>query len=137
VHPHLEVLTEDARKVLRRNLPLATVIRQFASIAGLVARIFSNNYPLIGRSLEDVIIEPERCGLIPGFSKVKRAAIEAGALGCAISGSGPSLFAFSTSDAGASEIGEAMREGFQREGVASDVFVSSISTTGARIIEEP
>jgi homoserine kinase len=136
IHPHLEVLTEDARKVLRRQVPLTTAIRQFANIGGLIAGIFSSDYALIGRSLEDVIIEPERSTLIPGFASVKRAAINSGALGCAISGSGPSLFAFSTSDKVAVEIGDSMQQAFTAVGVESDLFFSSINSTGARVIEE-
>jgi len=92
VHPQIEVRTSDARQILRKEVQLKSAIKQWGNIAGLVAGFLQHDYALISRSLEDVIIEPVRSILIPGFHEVKRRCIEAGALGGGISGSGPSIF---------------------------------------------
>ncbi len=97
-HPHLEIRIEDARKILKQNISLKEAIVQWGNIAGLITGLLKADYDLIGRSMLDVIIEPVRSILIPGFFKIKQAVIEAGALGCSISGSGPSMFALSRSD---------------------------------------
>src|SRR5207253_6290636 len=96
VHPQIEVRTADARQILRKQVLLKDAIRQWGNIAGLVAGFMKQDYELIGRSLEDVIIEPVRSMLIPGFDDVKRRCKQAGALGGGISGSGPSIFMLST-----------------------------------------
>ena len=134
VHPHIEVRTEDARKILKREIPLATGIAQWGNTAGLIAGLFMNDYELIGRSLSDMFIEPQRALLIPGFMAVKQAALSAGALGSSISGSGPSVFALSNSLEKANAIGTAMREAFKNSGLESDVFISKINTQGPRIL---
>ena len=95
VHPQIEVKTSDARQILRKEVQLKDAIRQWGNIAGLVAGFLKKDYDLIGRSLEDVIIEPVRSILIPGFDDVKKLSREAGALGGGISGSGPSIFMLS------------------------------------------
>ena len=92
VHPQIEVKTSDARQILKEDISLKKAIRQWGNIAGLVAGLMQKDYELIGRSLEDVIIEPVRSILIPAFDEVKAKCIEAGALGGGISGSGPSIF---------------------------------------------
>ena len=92
VHPQIEVRTSDARQILRKEVLLKDAIKQWGNIAGLVAGFIKNDYELIGRTLEDVIIEPVRSILIPGFDEVKQQSKEAGALGGGISGSGPSIF---------------------------------------------
>lgn len=135
-HPHLELLTEDARKILRKQVPFSIAIKQFANVGGLVAGIYTQDSDLMGRSLQDLIVEPERSSLIPGFYAIKQAAIDAGATGCAISGSGPSLFAFVKSDSLTTAVGAAMTEAFKREGVGCDIFSSLVSDSGARVIEE-
>src|SRR5215212_9748179 len=95
VHPQIEVKTSDAREILRKEVLLKDAIKQWGNIAGLVAGLMKNDYGLIGRSLEDVIIEPVRSILIPGFDDVKKKCAEAGALGGGIAGSGPSIFMLS------------------------------------------
>ena len=92
VHPQIEVKTADARQILRKEVLLKDAIKQWGNIAGLVAGFMKNDLQLIGRSLEDVIIEPVRSILIPGFDEIKQKSKEAGALGGGISGSGPSIF---------------------------------------------
>ena len=95
VHPDIEVNTKDARHILKNELSMKKAISQMGNVAGMVAGLMSSDYDLIGRSMVDYIIEPIRSILIPQFFEVKMAAEEAGALGCSISGAGPSIFAFS------------------------------------------
>src|SRR5688572_30846351 len=92
VHPHLELKTQDSRQVLRSTIPLKDAITQWGNIAGLIAGLMKPDFGLIGRSLKDVVAEPVRALLIPGFDIIKEKAVGAGALGCGISGSGPTIF---------------------------------------------
>ena len=103
-------------------------------MAALVAGIYKNDVRLMGRALEDKIVEPERALLIPGYNEAKRAAIEAGATGCSISGSGPSIFALSESETAARHIGEAMKAAFAKIGVASTAYVSQVNSQGATVL---
>lgn len=134
VHPHVEVRTEDARKILPTHIPLKAAVAQWGNTAGLVAGLLTSEYGLISRSLQDVVVEPVRASLIPQFFSVKEAALAAGALGASISGSGPSVFALSRSRAIAEQAGLVMQAAFSSGGVQSDVFVSSINQEGPRIL---
>ena len=134
VHPHLELKTEHARKIMRSNIPMQNAIIQWGNVAGLVAGLMKPDYGLIGRSLQDVIAEPVRSMLIPGFESVRSAALDAGALGCGISGSGPTLFALSTEKELALRAGKRMKDVFRSVKLESDVFVSCINPFGARVI---
>ncbi|QCW99410.1 homoserine kinase [Aggregatimonas sangjinii] len=134
IHPQIEVKTSDSRKILKTKITLADGIKQWGNVGGLVAGLFTNDYDLIGRSLVDYIVEPIRSILIPGFDEVKIAAIEAGALGCGISGSGPSIFALSKGEEKAVKVGNAMREIYQNIGIDYDVHVSKINLDGVRSI---
>jgi homoserine kinase len=134
VHPHMEIRTRESRKTLPKTLPLADVVTQTGNAAGLIAGLMSGDFALIGRSLQDVISEPARQHLIPGFKEMKAAALEAGALGCSISGSGPSLFALASAEATAERIGAAMGSVLESIGFPHSVIVSSINRTGARVI---
>ena len=136
VHPHLELKTEDSRLVLRSSIPLKDAITQWGNIAGLIAGLMKPDYGLIGRSLKDVIAEPVRSLLIPGFNEIKKKAVEAGALGCGISGSGPTIFALSTGYELAARAGKAIQQEFARFQLESEVYVSKVNTKGARIINE-
>ena len=97
IHPRIEIATKDARSILKKSLLLKDAIKQWGNVAGLITGLIKEDYALIGRSMEDVIVEPVRSMLIPGFDQVKESAINSGALGCGISGSGPSIFALSKS----------------------------------------
>lgn len=136
VHPHIEVRTAYARSVLPRMVSLKTATEQWGNVGALVSGLLTSDYELIGRSLVDVIAEPKRAPLIPDFYKVKNAALEAGALGCSIAGSGPSLFAFSSSPETATKVGEAMQEAFLniRDKLQSDIWVSPVCKEGAKVI---
>lgn len=134
IHPQIELRTEDARKILRREISLKDATRQWGNIAGLVAGLFKEDYALIGRSLEDVVIEPIRSILIPGYHEAKQKALDAGALGCSISGSGPSLFALSKDEATARKAGDNMATVFQSMEIDYEIHVSKINGTGPCVI---
>lgn len=133
VHPQIEVRTSDARQILRKEVLLKDAIKQWGNIAGLVAGFMQNDYDLIGRSLEDVIIEPVRSILIPGFDEVKRKCKEAGALGGGISGSGPSIFMLSKNEKTALEVENVMKNVFDRIGIAYHTYVTTINKSGVTI----
>ena len=135
VTPELELRTSDARKILKRSVPLETAISQWGNVAALVAGIYSEDLALMGRALADSIIEPERGQLIPGYLVVKEAAIKAGALGCSISGSGPSVFALCSDPKTAQLVALDMQVAFANSGgLTSTINISTINTTGARVI---
>ena len=134
VHPHTEVRTEDARRILKKEIRLADAIRQWGNLAALVAALYRGDLPLLGRSLQDVVAEPVRSVLIPGFPAVKAAALAAGALGCSISGSGPSVFALCDSLDGATGVAAAMHDAFSAAGLDSDVFVSLVNAKGPVVL---
>ncbi len=134
IHPQIELKTEDARKVLRKQIWLKDAVVQWGNTAGLIAGLFKSDYELIGRSLQDVIIEPVRSLLIPGYEVIKKAALNAGALGCSISGSGPSIFTLSNAESTAREVANAMQQVCEQYGIDSDIHVSPINTQGPRIV---
>lgn len=134
VHPHLELKTEDSRRVLKPTIPMKDAITQWGNIAGMVVGLMKPDYGLIQRSLHDVVAEPIRSVLIPGFHKIKEEALQAGALGCGISGSGPTIFALSSERAVAERVGKAMQQQFDLLKLKSDVFVSRINSEGAKIV---
>ena len=134
VHPQIEVRTADARSILRQNVQLKDAIKQWGNIAGLVAGLMKGDYDLIGRSLEDVIIEPVRSILIPGFDELKQACKDAGALGGGISGSGPSIFFLSKEKDTALKVEQAMKDLYTRLGLAHHTYVTSINQKGVEII---
>jgi|TARA_B110000261_G_scaffold162108_1_gene204986 homoserine kinase len=135
IHPQIEVKTRDARRVLKGGIDLKKAITQWGNVGGLIAGLYSKDYDLIGRSLVDVVIEPIRSILIPGYASVKKASMEAGALGCSISGSGPSIFALSKGKEQALNVKEAMGEIYKEYGVDYEIHVSKINSEGARIIK--
>jgi len=134
VHPQIEVNTRDARNILRKETSLKNTITQMGNVAGMVAGLMKSDYDLISRSLVDVIIEPVRAILIPGFDEVKRAALDAGALGCSISGAGPSMFALSRDRDTAKRVGEAMQRAFTGVQIESEIYVSSINQDGPVVL---
>ncbi|TAE03632.1 MAG: homoserine kinase, partial [Bacteroidetes bacterium] len=119
---------------LKKSILLKDAVTQWGNIAGLIAGLIQSDYGLIKRSLQDVIIEPVRSLLIPNFDLVKKAALDYGALGCSISGSGPSIFALNHSLAEAQQIGKAMREALLQVDIESDVYVSPINLEGPKVI---
>lgn len=134
VHPQIEVKTSDARQILRKEVLLKDAIRQWGNIAGLVAGLLKSDYDLIGRSLEDVIIEPVRSVLIPGFKEIKSKCKEAGALGGGISGSGPSVFMLSKDEVTAKSVGSIMEEVYNKLGIDQRTYVTKINKEGVRVV---
>jgi homoserine kinase len=134
VHPDIEINTKDARFILRNEVSLKNTIAQMGNVAGLVAGLMKADYDLISRSMVDVIIEPVRSILIPEFKEVKQAALANGALGCSISGAGPSMFALSRGMENAQNAGKAMQKQFAAAGIESGLHVSAINQGGAMIV---
>lgn len=136
IHPEIEVKTADARKILKKTVTLRAAITQWGNLAGLVAGLMQNDFGLISSSLKDVIVEPVRSILIPKFADVQKSAIEAGALGCSISGSGPSIFALCNKKEIADKIARSMQDTFASINIGSKVFVSQVNPVGVRVMEK-
>jgi homoserine kinase len=134
VHPQIEVRTSDARQILRKQVLLKDAIKQWGNIAGLVSGFLKNDYDLIGRSLEDVIIEPIRSILIPGFDEVKTCCKETGALGGGISGSGPSVFMLSKTEATARAVELVMKDVYNRIGIEYNTYVTTVNKKGVEVV---
>ena len=134
VHPALEILTKDARAVLSDTVPLTTAVHQMGGLASFIVALYTNDLPLLGRSLHDHIIEPQRKRLIAGFDAVKEAARARGALGCSISGAGPSVFALCDSGYLAQAVGQGMLEAFAERGVPATLYVSPINQEGVTVL---
>lgn len=132
IHPQIEIKTSDSRKILKTTISMETGIKQWGNVGGLIAGLFTEDYDLIGRSLEDHIVEPIRSILIPGFDEVKKTSIQAGALGAGISGSGPSIFAFCKGHDMALRVADAMKLVYNKIGIAYEIHVSKINIDGVR-----
>jgi homoserine kinase len=134
VHPHCKVSTAEARTLVKnRGYSLDHIVPNLGNIAALVLALCRSDLALLGRSIDDRLIEPLRATLIPGFSAVKDAALSSGAVGCSIAGSGPSVFAFASDDETAARIGAAMQAAFKSAAqLESDLYAGKVSPTGAR-----
>ncbi|NNF20036.1 MAG: homoserine kinase [Flavobacteriaceae bacterium] len=135
IHPQIEIKTSDSRKILKTTISLEDGIKQWGNLGGLIAGLYTQDYELIGRSLEDHIVEPIRSILIPGFDALKKNSLDAGALGCGISGSGPSVYALSRSVEKAREVADAMKAVYDKLGIVYDLHVSEIGKTGVRVAQ--
>ena len=135
VHPAIEIETAQARALLGTDVPLEAAVRQWANLGAFVDGLHRADFALIARSLEDAIAEPLRAPLVPGFAAIKRAAANAGALGCSLSGSGPSLFALCRGQATAERVAAAMAGAVRAEiGGELQTYISSIAQQGARVV---
>ena len=130
IHPHVEVLTAEARAALPGTVELATGVAQWGNVASLVAGLYEADYARIGRSLGDFVAEPSRSGFIPGYDRIRSLALEAGALGCGISGSGPSVFALTRGPSDA--VAAAWQNGYHDAGF--DLYHGPVSREGARLL---
>jgi homoserine kinase len=137
VHPHCRVETSKARAMLRGyGFPIEQAVANLGNLGGLVAALYRGDLELLGRCVEDRLVEPLRAPLITGFREVKDAARLAGALGCSISGSGPSMFALADSDVGAARVAEAMSAALlDAAGLASDTYTGAVNRDGAKRAE--
>lgn len=134
IHPQIEIKTSESRAILPEDIPLKKAITQWANVGSLVHGLHTSNYDVIKDALNDVIIEPYRKQLIPYFDEVKTGAIKAGALGCAISGSGPSIFALSKGESSAKNVEHAMRTIYSKTGIAFETHVSKVNKEGIKIL---
>jgi len=132
----IEVKTKNARNILKKSLLLKDAVIQWGNVAGLVSGLFMEDFDLIARSMHDGIVEPVRSMLIPMFDELKQAALNAGALGCSISGSGPSVFALSANLATAEKVTEAMREIYSDTDVPFNTYTSGIGKQGCHVLNE-
>jgi homoserine kinase len=135
VYPEVDVPTKDARQMIRSKVFLKDAVTQWGNVAGLVSGLFMKDFDLIGRSMKDVLVEPTRSILIPGFEDLRSLAMENGAIGFGISGSGPSVFALATDEATAKKITTAQQQHLNKLNINSKAFVSSVNAEGPREIE--
>lgn len=135
IHPQIEVKTKDAREVLPEEIPLKDAVTQWANVGGLISGLYTENYDLISNSLVDIIVEPYRKKLIPFFDAVKTSAMNAGALGAGISGSGPTIFALCKGDEIAENVYKAIEESYKNTGIKFEMFISKVNSKGMKIIE--
>ncbi len=136
-HPNQRMRTSDARAALPSAIMREDAVHQMAQVAAMVAALYSGDLALLGRALDDRIAEPARAPLLPGFLAAKRAALDAGALGASISGSGPTAFALANGPASAARIGEAMASAYAAAGIEATVRVGPVDSQGARIVSSP
>lgn len=135
IHPQVEIRTADARAVLPTEVPLKDAIEQWSNLGAFVAALAQNDLPLLSRSMKDNIVEPRRKHLLTGYDEIKNAAITNGALGCGISGSGPSMFALADNEITASKISDSIRDAFEHFGIDFNIHISQIDKRGVRIAE--
>lgn len=134
VFPDVDVPTREARQIIRDKVYMRDAVTQWGNIAGLVSGLFMNDIDLIGRSMKDVLVEPVRSMLIPDFYKMRETAQEMGAVSFGISGSGPSVFAFTKSEEDAKQIAQRLQKHLAAAGIGSNTYVSDINDQGPRII---
>jgi homoserine kinase len=136
IHPQIEIKTSEARKLLPTEIPLKNAVTQWGNVAALIASLLQGNYELLSRSLTDVVAEPVRSTLIPGFAQVKAQSLTAGALGGGISGSGPSIFMLSQTNEIALHVEQAMIAVYKNLNIAFNTYVTTVNNNGVKITEE-
>ncbi len=130
IHPQVEIQTSEARKILKDMVSMEDSVTQWGNLAGLIAGLHQGDNALIGRSMNDVIVEPLRSALIPKYKEVKSAALSSGAFGCNIAGSGPSIFAFSNEKKIADNLALVMSNIYQNTEIKTLTYVSKIGSKG-------
>ncbi|MBT3919935.1 MAG: homoserine kinase [Flavobacteriaceae bacterium] len=134
IHPQIEVKTADSRAILPKEVKLQEAIVQWANFGSLIHSLHTNNYQLMKRSLHDAIIEPHRSKLIPFYKEVKQAALNAGALGTNISGSGPSIFSLCKGIETATLVSDAIKKVYLSTGIKFDIHISKINIEGIKVL---
>jgi len=134
VFPDVDVPTREARQIIRKNIRMEDAVTQWGNIAGLVSGLFMNDLDLIGRSMKDVLVEPVRSMLIPDFYRMREIALETGAISFGISGSGPSVFAFTKDEETARAITAKLQKHLTGISIGSNSYVSTINDKGPRVI---
>lgn len=135
VYPHVLIETKKARKLIKKQIPIVSARKHFGNIGSLVSSLYESNIELLSRTIVDQISEPARASLIPGYYEIKNAALNTGAYGCSISGSGPSIFAFAKSKVAATKIGKAMKKAAEDNGNKATLYVSKINSIGPKIVK--
>jgi homoserine kinase len=133
LHPHMFLSTKQARAILRKTVEMSDFVWQTANLAGFISGCYTDDLEMIRASFEDVVIEPQRQALIPGFPDVRRASMEAGALGCSISGAGPTMFAWAGADR-APAVMQAMSGELAKRSIEVDKWIVEINSAGARVV---
>lgn len=136
IHPQIEIKTSESRALLPKKVPLQDAITQWANVGSLIHGLHTSDYQLIKSSLKDVIVEPYRSKLIPNFDDVKKKTIQVGALGCGISGSGPSIFALSEGLETAKKVQEIMYKIFIKTDIKFETYISEINVEGVKILNK-
>jgi len=134
IHPQIEIKTSDSRAILPKSIGLNDAIKQWANVGSLVHALHTNDYDLFAESLTDHIIEPYRSKLIPDFDKVKINALKAGALGCGISGSGPSIFTFSKDKQTSEYVSNTINKVYSKNAIPFHIYISKINKEGIKIL---
>ena len=134
IHPKIELKTIHSRAILKSEIPLTKAVEQWGNLGAFVSALYTNDYELLSRSMKDKVIEPARAILIPKFKEIKESAIEAGALGSGISGSGPSVYALSKGEKTAKKVGQLMKTYYDEIGLDYEVHYSSINNEGIKIL---
>ncbi len=134
IHPQIEIKTADSRAILPKEVTLKNAVKQWANVGSLVHALHTSDFDLLSDSLHDFIVEPHRSKLIPEFDKVKKNSIKAGALGCGISGSGPSIFSFSKGVRVAENVAYTINEIYKKTNIDFNIYISKINTEGVKII---
>jgi homoserine kinase len=134
LHPLIEVSTRDSRSIIKQSISLKKAINQWGNLAAFVSALYTEDYELLGRSLQDEIVEPVRSILIPYFDDLKEIAKDHGALGFGISGSGPSVFALCRGEEKAEGVKNAIQEFYQEKEIEFDLHVSKIGNEGIKVL---
>jgi homoserine kinase len=134
IHPQIEIKTSESRAILPQDISLNKAITQWANVGSLVHALHTEDYGLLSKSLDDVIVEPHRSQLIPHFNDIKQTALDHGALGSGISGSGPSVFSLCKGENSAKQVQKAIEALYLKTGIAFELYVSKINTKGVKIL---
>jgi homoserine kinase len=134
IHPQIEIKTADSRAVLPINVPLKMAVKQWANVGALVHALHTHDYELFAESLTDHIVEPYRSKLIPDYDLIKKSVLKIGALGCGISGSGPSIFTFSKNSNIADKVRSTMNDIYSKNKIPFHIYISKINTEGIKVI---
>ncbi|GAA3655690.1 homoserine kinase [Flavivirga jejuensis] len=134
IHPQIEIKTSESRAILPKEIPLQDAITQWSNFGSLIHSLHTSDYELLQRSLHDVIVEPHRSKLIPHYKEAKKAALQHGALGAGISGSGPSIFTLSKGLENANKVQDALEKVYSKTGIAFEIHVTKINTEGIKIL---
>jgi homoserine kinase len=135
LHPQIEIRTELSRKMLPQHIPLQQAVTQWGNVAGTICALYSGDFELLKRSFEDVVVTPDRAILIPRYYQIRDAALASGAIGCSISGSGPSIFALSSDQHTAQKVGKAMQQAMSGLNIRLDLYISEINREGPKVLE--